>query len=111
MQTISNYASTTFQRENQLCVQPRIKIIGKQAFFQSQSPNSATSALPGRDFIIESIQAEFGLPSVRDLGERILPLKSQVAKNTSIAVPSFQHLTVFFFLSKSLSIYFWAVLC
>lgn len=55
------------------------------------------SALPGRDFITESIQAEFGLPSVRDLGERILPLKSQVAKNTSIAAPSFQHLTVFFF--------------
>lgn len=55
------------------------------------------SALPGRDFITESIQAEFGLPSVRDLGERILPLKSQVAKNTSIAAPSFQHLTVIFF--------------
>ena len=69
------------------------------------------SALPGRDFITESIQAEFGLPSVRDLGERILPLKSQVAKNTSIAAPSFQHLTVFFFLSKPVNIYFWAVLC
>lgn len=50
------------------------------AFFQSYPPNSAVSALPGRDFITGSIQAEFGLPSVMDLRERILPLKSQVEK-------------------------------
>lgn len=42
------------------------------------SSKSATPTLPGRDFHTGCIQIEFGLPSVRNLGERILSLKRKV---------------------------------
>lgn len=75
--------------ESTLCT-PEGENHRETAFFQAYPPNSAMSSLPGRDFIAGSIQAEFGLPSVRDLGKRILPLKSQVTKkyfyNSSINI-------------------------
>lgn len=48
------------------------------AFLVIVSSKSATPALPGRDFCTRCIQIEFGLPSVRNLGERILSLKRKV---------------------------------
>lgn len=105
MQTISNYASTTFQRENQLCVQLKMKITGKQ-LSSSLSHPTVQRRLCQVEISLLKVSNRIWVTICQRFGRKNSPLKESGCKkhfNSSSIISTFNCI---FFLCKPVSIYF-----
>lgn len=78
MTKFSSHISAMFLKEESVLIYLWVKILGKHISYNCHHPKVQIQPCQGEIFVTGHIQAKFGLPSVRDLGERILSLKKDV---------------------------------